>query len=223
MSRIRRRGSTITLLTLVVPLLTGCATAAQRQAQQAALGTQEGVTQFKACVAVVLAKPEYASLLPHTLDPDTGQATMAQLTDERLPSQNDARLLASRFDEATLCRTRYLSALSSARPDLVPIVATSYATNATNVASLVERKITWAEAVRRGQVLSADTRQKIVAANQEWAANLNASHEAEMARRQAASNAMLQWSAQQQMINAVNRPRQTNCTGFGNSVNCTSD
>jgi hypothetical protein len=222
MPHTERGGLKIWILLCGVVFLAGCATGAQRQAQQAGLAMQEASGQFKVCVASVLGKPEYVSLVPHTPDPETGQATMAQLTDEKAPSQNDSRLLASRFDEATACRITYLKALSTARPDLVPIIADLYTKNAANVVLLVERKVTWAEGVRRAQALTADTRQRIASANQQWVADLNASHQAEMVHRQAAANAMMQWSAQQQMINAANRPRQTNCTGFGNSVSCTS-
>ena len=147
---------------------------------------------------------------------------MEQLTDEKVPSPADAKLLAARFDDATRCRISYLNAISTVRPDLVAVYIDFYSKNATNVAMLVERKITWAEAVRRGQSNSSDGRQKIALADHQWVADLNASHQAEMAQRQAAANAMMQWSAQQQMINVMNRPRQTNCYGFGNSVNCTS-
>jgi hypothetical protein len=178
--------------------------------------------QLKTCVRVVLAKPEYASLMPHTPDPWSDQPTMSQMTNESLPAAGDAKLLAARFDDATSCRARFLNTISTVRPDLVPIYIDLYSKNAANAAMLVERKITRVEAVRRGQALSSEGRQKINLADREWAADLNAAHQAEMANRQAAANAMMQWSAQQQMINSMNRPRQTNCYGFGNSVNCTS-
>ena len=91
-----------------------------------------------------------------------------------------------------------------------------------DVVSIVQRKITWAEGARRSQALSSEYRQNAAAADRQWQANLTASHNAELARRQTAGAALLQWSAQQQMINAANRPVMTNCSRFGNSVNCTS-
>ena len=87
---------------------------------------------------------------------------------------------------------------------------------------MVERKITWAEAARRSQAEASETRQKLVAADREWAAELNNAHQAELAHRQAAANALMQWSLQQQMINAATRPVTTNCNAFGSSVSCTS-
>jgi len=76
-----------------------------------------------------------------------------------------------------------------------------------------------------------DEQQSLAAANRKWVADLNASHQTEMSQRQAAAAALVQWSAQQQMINALNRPvivtppapTQTHCTVMGNFVDCTSN
>jgi hypothetical protein len=219
-------------LLLAVSALVGCATAAQRQAKQIVAGQQEAVAQNKACLAAVLAKPEYAPLLPHTPNLETGQHTMAQLTDETIPSAEDARLVAASFDEANSCFGRFLTALSTVRPDLVPIFADAKAKATAASVLLVERKITWAEGARRGEENVNDLRRQIEAANQRLSAQLNASSQAEMAQRQAAAAAIMQWSAQQQMINAMNRPVivapapaapvYTTCNQLGSFVNCTS-
>jgi hypothetical protein len=52
--------------------------------------------------------------------------------------------------------------------------------------------------------------------------NLQQSHQAEIAQRQAAANSMMQYYQTQQIINNMNRPINTTCTGFGNMVNCTT-
>ena len=44
-----------------------------------------------------------------------------------------------------------------------------------------------------------------------------------LARRQAAAQAIAQWAQTQQVINAMNRPVTTNCTNLGSGiVNCVS-
>jgi hypothetical protein len=54
-------------------------------------------------------------------------------------------------------------------------------------------------------------------------AGLEQQHEAELARRQAAVDAMARAAQTQQLINAVNRPVMTNCTNLGSGmVYCTS-
>jgi hypothetical protein len=108
-------------LPLLVALSTpGCATVAQRQAQQSSAATREAVAQFNTCGAAVIAKPEYAASLRHY--PEGGQPTMAQLTDETLISPEEATLFAAKHDELNPCKTRLLSALSAARPDVVPVI-----------------------------------------------------------------------------------------------------
>lgn len=156
--------------------LAGCATAAQKQVQQAGAIMTEARTQVKACITTIRAKPEYASLLQHLPDPNTNQFTMAQLTDNRLPSPRDARLMAARYDDMETCRTQFLNSVSSARPDLVPIIANAYTAGSMIVASLVERKMTWAESARREQAILVELRQKAADADRQWAADLNTSH-----------------------------------------------
>jgi hypothetical protein len=159
---------------------------------------------------------------------------MTQLTDERLAAPDEARLFGARYDEGNPCKARLLHALAAPRPDLVPILADNYAKGSAIAVELVERKITWGEFARRVQALSTDFRQKTAAADRQLVADLNASSQAEMAQRQAAGAALMQWSAQQQMINAINRPvvpvyqmpvqqpmrLQTNCTTIGNITSC---
>jgi hypothetical protein len=60
------------------------------------------------------------------------------------------------------------------------------------------------------------------AEGQRITAGLERQHENELARRQAAVNALARWSQTQQMIDAANRPVITNCTRFGDSTNCLS-
>jgi len=225
-------------------VLAGCAmgaqrqaqTAAQRQAEQAVATTREAAAQNKACVAKVIANPEYAPLLVHVPNPDTGQHTMAQLTDETIPSEQDARLSAAWYDEATLCRGPFLSAVSTARPDLVPIFTDAYGKADARAVLIVERKITWAEAARRSQADLSDARQKIAAADQQWIADLNAANQAEMVNRQAAAAALI--GAMRQPVYQpppvyqpapvpfyaipTQSPRQTNCYQIGNMLNCSS-
>jgi hypothetical protein len=173
-----RRASTAWLLLCMAASLAGCgATRAQRQIQQAEGTMTEAREQAKTCVAAIRAKPKYEVLLPHLPDPNTNQFTMAQLTNERLPSPGAARLMASRYDELGSCRTQFLNSVANARPDLVPVFAKAYTEGSAIVASLVERKITWAESARREQVVVSDLRQKAADADRQWFADLNAPHQ----------------------------------------------
>jgi hypothetical protein len=172
---------------LIALILVGCGTTVNRHAQQPGWATQEAWAQFKACARSVTDRPEYASLLAHTPDLDTMQPAMAQLTDETIPSEQDARLFATRFDKVNKCRDDLLMAVSTPRPDLTPILEDEFTQSGAIAVLIVDRKITWAEAARRSQALSSDVRQKIKVADLQWIAHLNPFHQADMAQLQAAA------------------------------------
>ena len=68
-------------------------------------------------------KPEYAAVRVHTLDLDTMQPAPAELVDERIPTAEDARLFAERFDEVNPCREEFLKAIAIPRPNWASVVA----------------------------------------------------------------------------------------------------
>ena len=167
---------------LIALILASCGKAAPPGA-----ATVEAWTQFKACVASVIDKPEYAVLRVHTLDLDTMQTAPAELADETIPSAQDAQLFAARFDEVNPCRENFLAVVAIPRPDLAPVLADEFKAAGTISELVVERQVTWAEAARRAQVLSRDVRQKVAAADLEWTADINPFHQPNMAQIQGAA------------------------------------
>ena len=211
-------GGQQTVQLCAVAAVPGCSTAAQQQEQRSAVVTTEALARFKSCALTVWARPEFTSLLVHTADPETGQATKAQLRDGKRPSPAEVKLLVTAYDDSTPCRTQVLMALLPARPDIVPILTGTFAKARTVAILLDQRKITWGDAARRGQKRLKDLQQEVRAADRRWVADLNASNEAETIQRQAASTALLRYSVQQQITNPpISKPRQTSC---GGSVNC---
>ena len=167
-------------------ILAGCSTEAGRQAQQPG-ATRQAWEQFKACAQRVIDKQEYAALQVHTVNLDTMQPTTTQLTDETIPSEQDARLFAARFDDVNPCRESFLTAVSMPRPDLAPVLADQFTQSGAIAMLIVEQRVTWAEAARRALALWNDTQHKIAAANLEWIADLNPFRQPTMAQIQAAA------------------------------------
>jgi vacuolar-type H+-ATPase subunit E/Vma4 len=97
-----------------------------------------------------------------------------------------------------------------------------YAKADENLIDLAQQQVTWGEYIARTKNLSAEVQTKSLAALQNIQANLEASHQQELAQRQAAATAMAQYYQNQQLINAVSRPVTTNCNRFGSMVNCTT-
>ena len=85
-----------------------------------------------------------------------------------------------------------------------------------------ERKLSWGDRVRRTRDRYLALQAELQTEERQIVAGLERSHEAELTRRQAAADAMARWAQTQQVINAMNRPVFTNCTGTGSMVNCIS-
>jgi predicted transcriptional regulator len=115
-----------------------------------------------------------------------------------------------------------LNQISQTTPSLVPIYASLYAKGEGSLVDLIQKKQSWGEHLRRVKDAVVEAKLQISQENQRIVAGLNHSHEAELARRQAAANAMSQYLETQQIINNMNRPVTTNCNQFGNIVNCVS-
>jgi hypothetical protein len=157
------------------------------QAAPPGAATLEAWVQFRACVTSVIDQPEYAALRVHTLDLDTMQPAPADLANETIPSAQDARLFAARFDAVNPCREDFLRAVAIPRPDLAPVLADEFKAAGAISELIVERRVTWAEAARRAQELSSDVRQKVAAADLEWAADITPFHQPDMAQIRAAA------------------------------------
>jgi hypothetical protein len=90
----------------------------------------------------------------HAPDLQTGQHTITQLTDETIPSEQDAGLIALRYFDTNKCRQQLLSGLSTSYPNIVPIMANEFTQVQASYVLIVERNITWAEFARRTQAIA---------------------------------------------------------------------
>lgn len=153
---------------LALLVLAGCATRAQ-QVQFTATTIRQAVADGKACAASVYAR--YPSLYAPNLS--TGKLPIAQLTDETLPTPDKARLIAARNRDILGCRKQVLDEIAPVRSDITSILAASWASDDRITTLLVKRKITWAEAARREQKVTATTRARLLAADHERTARMN--------------------------------------------------
>jgi hypothetical protein len=208
---------------LAAALLAGCATQAQIQYRNTVDGVQSAVTDLKACTATVLAKPDYAPLAGRPYPSDKG-ATTAQLIDQTMPSSQEAPLLGARDDELATCRSTAQARVIPLIPALVAPLEQFQGALQTTTVMAVERKITWGEYARRDTEIWSAWKVLAASVGQQFDAQMNAAHQAEMQDRQtrllAASKILLDYSLQQQVINAANRPIVTSCMGTGTMASC---
>jgi hypothetical protein len=206
---------------LLAGLLGGCATAAQRQYQAMATGNLAILAQAQNCTTEVYNSPDAASIRSHSpIDPR--EATLAQLSDQSLPNKQEIAAVLVLHPRLQACRKAILDGLLNTTPSVIPILTKEYAGADDDTIAFVQRKMSWGERVKRARDRLIGLQASLEAEQQRIIAGLERSHEAELARRQAATNAISQWAQTQQVINAMNRPVFTNCTGMGSMVNCIS-
>ena len=87
---------------------------------------------------------------------------------------------------------------------------------------LIQKKQSWGAHVRRVRDATIEGIAELQAEERRVVAGLQQLHEAELAQRQRAAEALGQWAQTQQVINAMNRPVITDCNAFGGMVNCVS-
>jgi hypothetical protein len=207
---------------LMTGLLAGCATAAQRQYQAMTTGNRAIVTEAKVCVEAIYNAPEAAPLRPHTpLNPT--DASLTQLSDKSLATKADIDAILLLHPRLKGCQKTILDGLLNTTPSVIPILTREYAAADDDTILLIQRKMSWGERVRRARDRVTATQAAIQNEARSVTAGLERQHEGELARRQAALDAMARWGQTQQMINAMNRPVTTNCTNLGSGiVNCVS-
>ena len=207
---------------LLAPLLlVGCATAAQRQYQTMASAVQSVLAQAKVCTSEIYNAPEAAPLRAHSPQ-DMREASLTQLSDSSLATKQEADAIIALHPRVKVCQKAILDGFMPVDAAVIPILTKSYAEGDDDTIQLLQKKMTWGERVHRGRDRSNILLAALQAEGQRVTAGLERQHESELARRQAAANAMAQWAQTQQVVNAVNRPVFTNCTGTGSMVNCIS-
>ncbi len=203
--------------------LTACATPAQQQAATIRSVAQATMNEFRQCTSYLYSEPQYAPLLPRLPQPQNNfLPTMAQMSDNTYPTQSESQLLIAFHDDAARCKQPAIQKIESVAPNLAVVLADAEIEGDRITLQLVKRQITWGQAATQRQAAWAENNRRLVAADQELANNLNAENRAELAQRQQAANALMQWSLMQQAINAANRPVVTTCSDGGAFVNCVS-
>jgi hypothetical protein len=204
---------------VIAALLSGCATAAQRQYQAIAANNGAAVAQLASCTSAVYNSPENAPIRRH-FPARISELSLEQLADASTASDEEIRIILAVHPQLQECRRSALDRLVKSSPSFVPILIVEFNKNEDDLLSLIQRKIAWVEYTKRVRDRAAETRVALQAESQRIVAGLNQEHHAELARRQAALDALAQWAQTQQVINAMNRPVVTNCNQFGGMVNC---
>jgi hypothetical protein len=212
----------------IAALLAGCATAAQRQYQSIRNNDQAAGQEYRACMEAVYDSPEFEPLRRHIPYKIT-DVTLEQLSDNSLATDDQIRLILEAHPKKQSCRKQALDHLAQFAPTVVPIALSGFTKNEDNLIDLIQKKQSWGAYVRRGRDIGIAEQAEMQAEARRITSELQQSHEAELAQRQAAAQsaaaALAQYAQTQQIINNMNRPTFTNCLRIGpqgSMLNCTT-
>jgi hypothetical protein len=107
--------------------------------------------QGKTCVGAVRDKPIYAPLQSHLSNLDTGRFAMAQIADDRVPTDAEAQLLVAYLDDAAPCRDKFVAGVSELAPAAQPVLAQVRSDFQGMALLLIKRQLTWGQAAQRQQ------------------------------------------------------------------------
>jgi hypothetical protein len=210
--------------------LSGCATGAQQQAARMNEAAQIMVADGNAARARAVALPSYQALKDKLPPLDGSPPSMELLTNTSKPNVEDSSALLEFHREGlSPWRAVTLQDFAKMHPAYAAVAAEAYAAADQQYARLVRREITWGENATASAQRTTALRAELTRVGRQIQAELANAHTYEIQQRQAAAAALSNWAYQQQVlsqnqqvINAANRPRMTNCQYVGTYLNCTT-
>jgi len=206
------------LLLVAILSLGGCGyqTAAEWRADGVSRNWQAGPRILDSCMRTVYESDRFAPLRPH-LPYDPAQASLAQMTNKKIATDEEIRTLFTVHPSIQECRQYYLNHTASATPTLVPPLATQYAKWDADVVQLIQKKLSWGQFATQQRTTAVEAQAQVAVEMQRVSAGLQSALDAEAAQRRAAA-ALAGYAAQQQLMN--NRMRTTTCTTTSGVVRC---
>jgi hypothetical protein len=224
-------------LVALTAVLAGCATEAAREHSRMGAAITAAQDDRQACRARISQSAEWQDLSPYLPPLDGSEPSMTQRLNNDVPTADQAATLVRLFDGYTQpCQARDVARLQAAHPAMAAAVSEIQAVRNQAYAKLAGRQMTWGAYANVSATLMAEGRSQLAKVDQQIDGELQTRHAQELQRRQQASANALAAGAQllllgnqqraldqnQQMINAANRPRSTNCTVIGGFLNCTT-
>ncbi|HKM65514.1 MAG TPA: hypothetical protein VJY39_23800 [Acidisphaera sp.] len=208
-------------------LLAGCATQAQREAQNIRTLTLSAKAALDSCVAsAALGHDDLAAHMPLN---GNAEPSLQQLADDSRITPAETQSLITWHSAIEQCRHGLLADIQPTLPTIAVVLQTAYAHYDEVLVALMKHQISWGTADQQLVAVRRQGQEALMQASKEIVSQLQQADAAERAQRAAAAAALAQAAAafsqaaqQQQLINQMNRPAITNCNRFGNMVNCTT-
>jgi hypothetical protein len=223
------------LVVFACGIIAGCQTAAQRQADAILQNNRDGKQRVEACfqkasddLVTKFARGTYG------LPPGTQGLPSLQLAN--VPTEAEVAVITAHYNETAKCRELEIKETMNILPGLVPFKVQAYQDIDLVWFALMQRKISWNEAMKKMGVIEDGYKSKALSVAAQVDHELAVSHQSELAQRrvqlahwEAALIALSQWTDRQtvllqnhRLINRLNRPVITRCYAIGRTINCIS-
>jgi len=237
---------TVLLALLVLPVLAGCATQAQRQQEQNIHNYNAALTSWQNCRNPIRESP-VAHRLSKILIIDTDNPdprTVEKLALKRYVTEQEAKDIIGYLARLSPCRKLSIEGLSKVHPGYVATIARIYSEIDADAAKVINHELTIGAANQRIVDRANQERVEFSQIGQRIDSQLNQAHQYELAQRRIAQQELQRWNYQQQvlanqrralanqrpnimnqtaqsLIRKRNRTTTTNCTYYGNTLRCT--
>lgn len=187
-------GASRALPLLLVCVLVGCATAAQREASRLAQETREAQARVNPCWDAVAKHPSAVALMDKSPPADANVSTpLALLADTSKPTAEQIRHVFAVHAEMQRCRKLTLESVGRIHPELVRIWSETYAAQDNLYLRLVKREVTWGENARALLEARRASANKLNAWQARITQQLANDHAYEIQQRQQAAQTLALW------------------------------
>jgi hypothetical protein len=179
-------------LLLVISCLAGVACASSDIESREFMETAEDTIHAGIdCRSSVSRKLEYRSLAQHMPLVDVNEATLTQMTDTSLITQDDYSVIADWQQDIRACRDQLLEVIERTDPLYVPIVLTGWNNDDEVLILLARRKVAWGDAVMRLRVNRAEVLTNVADQLSRTMVQMNQERQAALSRRTSFINALV--------------------------------
>lgn len=177
-------------LALIAITLFGCATAAQKQANQISATEVQANKDMHKCLETEYNKPENESIRAHLKSPSQAAPNSKQLHDKSYQTKSESALLSEYFENQKACTNEYIRQINTVAPSIAVILAERDNEFDKIRSLLIARKITWGNYYQQFQKIDAEYKNKLAIASRQLQMSLDAAHQAEIRQRQAIGDAL---------------------------------
>lgn len=203
-------------------VLAGCSTAAQQEFNRLSNITQSTEHEAASCFEAIKADTKFTPLDTKFYLGDSPTPPLSYLTNKELPSKSELTMVETYYEAIRNCRNIKLKGAQDYNYRVYEVFVDCSTKSDTVVMKFLDGKTSWGEFNKTRTDLNNSCRQRASQINAQIVGELEASNQVETQQRAAAWQRASTNFQQQQYLNSLNRPINTNCMAMGNMVNCTT-